>query len=272
MQDLRHMISSLAHKDLEERKTWYSAAAAAYNQVRPRYPQTLINRVVELAQLNSTSRLLEVGCGPGTATVAFAPLGCPITCLEPNPDFVALAQQNCAAYPNVQIQNLAFEEWQSPEQKFDALLAASSFHWIPAEIGYPKAAKLLNPDGPLILLWNKELQPSQAVYTGFVDLYQTYAPALIKYEQPETQLAIIQDLGQMAVDSGQFSRLHFEFQWCHATYSTRDYLLLLSTYSPHIALPPQTREQLFAALANQIEQQGGQIDLTYLSAFHLAQR
>ncbi len=49
MQNLRQTISDLAHKDLSERKAWYSAAAAAYNQVRPRYPQALIERVVSSA-------------------------------------------------------------------------------------------------------------------------------------------------------------------------------------------------------------------------------
>ncbi|MFM7426295.1 MAG: class I SAM-dependent methyltransferase [Elainella sp.] len=272
MQNLQQTISNLAHKDLSERKTWYSAAAEAYNQVRPHYPQSLIERVVNLAQLNSASQLLEVGCGPGTATVAFAPLGCSITCLEPNADFVALAQQNCAAYTNVQIENLAFEEWQPAGQRFDAVLATSSFHWIPAEIGYPKAAELLKPEGTLILLWNKELQPSRELYESFLDLYQTHAPALIWYEEPETQLAIIQAVGQMAVESGQFSQLDFKYQWCQATYSAAQYLRLLSTYSPQIALPAANREQLFAGIQARIEQQGGQIDLTYLSACHLARR
>lgn len=272
MQNLRQAISDLAHKDLAERKTWYSAAAAAYNQARPRYPQSLIERVVELAQLNSASNILEVGCGPGTATVAFAPLGCAITCVEPNADFVALAGQNCAAYPNVEIHNSAFEEWQPAGQTFDAVLAASSFHWIPAEIGYPKAAELIQPDGTLILLWNKELQPSREVYESFLDLYQAHAPALIRYEEPETQMAIIQDLGQMAVDSGQFSQLQFESQWVSTTYSAAEYRLLLSTYSPQIALPAENRERLFAGIEQRIEQQGGQIDLTYLSACHLARR
>ena len=55
-------------KDLEQRKHWYSPAAEAYHQVRPRYPQALIAQVVEIAQLSSRSTLLEVGCGPANAT------------------------------------------------------------------------------------------------------------------------------------------------------------------------------------------------------------
>ncbi len=69
-------------QDLEQRKRWYSPSAEAYYQVRPRYPQALIDHVIEIAQLSSRSTLLEVGCGPAIATPAFALLGCPMVCVD----------------------------------------------------------------------------------------------------------------------------------------------------------------------------------------------
>jgi hypothetical protein len=101
------------------------------------------------------------------ATPAFVTLGCAMVCVEPNPDFYRLAQQTCAVYPNVELQNCSFEEWHLEPQRFDAVLAASSFHWIPPEVGYPKAVAALRSEGHLILLWNKELQPSYEVYQQF---------------------------------------------------------------------------------------------------------
>ena len=53
---------------VEQRKSWYSEVADAYNRTRPRYPMQLISRAVELAELDKEAILLEVGCGPGTAT------------------------------------------------------------------------------------------------------------------------------------------------------------------------------------------------------------
>jgi SAM-dependent methyltransferase len=89
--NLKQTISSYSDKNLEQRKNWYSPAAEAYNKARPFYPQDLIRQVVEIAQLSSCSRILEVGCGPATATIAFARLGSPMVCLEPNPAFYQLA-------------------------------------------------------------------------------------------------------------------------------------------------------------------------------------
>ena len=42
----------------EQRKSWYSPVAEAYNQVRPRYPQALITRIIELTQLPSNAAIL----------------------------------------------------------------------------------------------------------------------------------------------------------------------------------------------------------------------
>ncbi|MEA5569359.1 class I SAM-dependent methyltransferase [Anabaena sp. UHCC 0399] len=272
MQDLKQTLQNECYgKDLEQRKHWYSPAAKAYQQVRPRYPKDLVERVIDLAQLSSNSTLLEVGCGPAIATPAFAVLGCRMVCVEPNPDFYHLARQTCEPYPNVELQNCSFEEWELEPQRFDAVLAASSFHWIPPEIGYPKAAAALRPDGHLILLWNKELQPRYELYQQLLTVYQTYAPSLNRsYEDSTTQVAILDELGQMAFESGHFKDVVSEHMEVEVTYSVDQYLMLLNTYSPHLKLETEQKQKLFEGLRQVLEQNGDTIELSYVSAFHIA--
>jgi hypothetical protein len=194
-------------------------------------------------------------------------------CLEPNTDFYQLAQQNCQQYPNVEIQNTSFEEWMLEAEKFDAVLAASSFHWIPAEVGYPKAAKALKANGYLILLWNKELQPRYQVYQRLSEIYQIHAPSLDRYEDKETQEEILRGLGQMITDSGQFKDLVAGHVESELTYTTDEYLTLLNTYSPYLKLEPQTKAALFTGLRDRIDHEfGGSLQLSYISAFHIAQK
>ena len=95
MNDITHYICSFSNRPIEERTHWYSPAAQAYDKARPHYPAGLILHVAHLAQLGQHSKILEVGCGPGTATTAFAEFGCSIVCVEPNPDFCELARKNC---------------------------------------------------------------------------------------------------------------------------------------------------------------------------------
>ncbi|MCC5625973.1 class I SAM-dependent methyltransferase [Nostoc sp. CHAB 5715] len=273
MEDLKQTIISYSSTDLEQRKNWYSPAAEAYNKARPRYPQDLIEQVVEVAQLSTESKILEVGCGPGTATVAIAPLGCSIICLEPNPDFFQLAQHNCQPYSNVEIQNTSFEEWELKPFEFDAVLAASSFHWISPEVGYPKAANALKENGYLILLWNKELQPSYEVYQSLSQVYQVHTPSLDRYEDQKTQEYILRQLGNMAIDSGQFKDLISGQVLSEVTYTVDEYLTLLNTYSPYIKLDQKNKDSLFLELRHSIEDDfGGSLQLSYISAFHIAQK
>ncbi|HIK04196.1 MAG TPA: class I SAM-dependent methyltransferase [Trichormus sp. M33_DOE_039] len=257
----------------QQRKNWYSEVADAYNQTRPRYPQELIHRAVELAKLPQDAIILEIGCGPGNATVAFAQLGYSMLCLEPSLNLCQLAQQNCIQFPSVEITNTSFEEWQLEVEKFHAVLAATSFHWVSPEIGYAKAADALKQDGHLILLWNMTPQPQYEVYAAFREVYQNQAPALGRYEQRETQHKQIIRFGQAVIDSGLFKCLVSEEFPCEITYSIDDYLTLLSTLSPYIALEPQQRDALFAGLRAVLAKHSiTSIPVSFLSALQIAQK
>lgn len=273
MKDLKQTLQNECYgKELEQRKCWYSPAAEAYQQFRPRYPQAVIDRVVEITQLSASSTVLEVGCGPAIATPAFAALGCQMVCVEPNPDFYRLAQQICEPYPNVELQNCSFEEWELEPQRFNTVLAASSFHWIPPEIGYPKAAAALRPDGYLILLWNKELQPCYEVYQQLLAVYQVHAPSLMRaYEDGATQAAILDEMGQMAIESGYFKNMRSGHLDVKVAYSVDQYLMLLNTYSPYLKLEAKQRQALFAGLREVLQQNGDIVQLSYVSAFHITQ-
>lgn len=259
--------------DLEQKRNWYSEVAEAYNKARPRYPQELIHRAVELAQLPANAIILEVGCGPGTATTAFAQLGLSMVCLEPSQEACFLARQNCLQYPAVEIKNTTFEEWELETERFNAVIAATSFHWIPSEIGYPKAAAALQDNGSLMLLWNKEPQPPDEVYQALNEVYQAQAPSLARYEDRETQEEILRGLGQNIINSGLFKGLVYEHLACEVTYTIDDYLMLLSTLSPYIALEPQKRDSLFDSLREVLEKNCFMsFQCSYISAFHIAQK
>ena len=260
-------------KDLEQRKHWFSQVAAAYNKARPPYPKQLVSRAVELAQLSSDAIILEVGCGPGTATVTFAPLGFSMVCLDPSQEFCQLARHNCDRYPNIDIKCASFEEWELEPEKFDAVMAASAFHWIPPEIAYPKAADALKDDGFLILLWNMTPQLPDEVYQVLNEVYRIQAPSLTRYETRANQEKILRGFGRTLLKSGRFKGLVSENILCKLNYSIDNYLELLSTFSPYRTQAPAHRDSLFAGLKKVIQNNfGDSIQISYLSAFHVAQK
>jgi ubiquinone/menaquinone biosynthesis C-methylase UbiE len=260
-------------KDLDQRKTWYSSVAEAYDRTRPGYSAGLIQRAITLAQLPLGSNILEVGCGPGVATVAFAELGFSLHCLEPSQEACQIAERNCASYPQVTFQNTTFEEWELHPSAFDAVLAATSFHWVPAAVGYPKAADALRENGALILLWNMQLQPSYELYQVLELVYQMYAPKLAHYEDRTAQAESLKKLNQLVCESDRFHNLLSDQVLCEVTYNVDEYLALLSTYSPYIGLESSTRIALFAGLSDAIANcVGDSIHLSYLSACQVARK
>ncbi|MBD2387848.1 class I SAM-dependent methyltransferase [Cylindrospermum sp. FACHB-282] len=266
-------LKNLFPQELEQRKNWYSNVAEAYNKFRPRYPKKLINRAVEVSQIPAEAAILELGCGPGIATVPFAKLGFSILCLEPSKEACNFARQNCAAYPKVEIQQTTFEEWELETERFNAVLAATSFHWINPDVGCAKAADTLQSNGSLILLWNMTPQPNYEVYQDLHEVYKINAPSLARYEDTKTQEEIVKALGKTAIESGRFKDIYSEQIPCQATYSADNYLLLLSTLTPYLKLDTPTRDALFAALREKIEQNyGGSIQINYISAFQVAKK
>ncbi|MBE9042683.1 class I SAM-dependent methyltransferase [Oscillatoriales cyanobacterium LEGE 11467] len=254
-------------------KNWYGEVASAYNRTRPSYPRELIDRAIEIAQLPPEAIVLELGCGPGTATVDFAKSGLGMVCLEPSPDACELARQNCDRYPNVAILNTTFEKWPLEADLFSAVLAATSFHWISPDIACAKAAAALNERGSLILLWNTPPQPNYELFQILRPAYRTHAPTLDRYDDKATYEENFCSFGRAVLDSGYFHDLVSEQLTRHVTYSIDDYLALLSTLSPYIALEAKQREALFAELRDILEGNCGlQIELSHLSALQVARK
>lgn len=272
--EIKLAIATYAARSVEQRRHWYSPAAAAYAATRPHYPQPLVEAVVARSGLTAASTLLEVGSGPGTATVSFAELGCRIVAIEPNPEFCLLAEESCQRFPNVDVVTTSLEEWEPQQERFDAVLAASSFHWIPPEIAYPKAAGSLREYGWLILLWNKELQPPIQTHEVLRAIYRRYAPELERpYEDAATVAGILMALGQPLLESPLFQGAQ-QGQWLvESILAIDDYLTLLTTYSPFLALDPAVRDALLADLRPALEKLHGEsVPLTHTSAYAMAQR
>lgn len=273
MSDLENSIAEYARTALERRKTWYSPVAEDYHRVRPRYPREIIRQVVGITGLSDRSNLLEIGCGPGTATVDIAKFGCSMTCLEPNPDFYRFARANCQPYPRVKILNTSLEEWPIETGSFSAVIAASSFHWIPKESAYPKSADALEENGFLILLWNAQLQPNYEIYQRLSAVYRRYAPSLDRYEDNATRAGIFREFGEAIENSGRFQKAIVGQIESTVTYSIEDYITLLKTYSPYLKLEERSRENLLNGIRDCLDREFGEnLEFSFISAFQIARK
>jgi SAM-dependent methyltransferase len=256
--------------DSQQRKNWYAAVAKTYDRLRPKYAKNFLDRVAEVADLPIEAKILEVGCGPGTATIDLAKMGFLIVALEPSLETYAVARENLIDYPKVEIIETNFEEWAPTDRSFDAILAATSWHWVAPEFKHSKAVSILKDKGVLILLWNTAMQPSIEIFQNLSGIFQEYVPTLSTYKDRDTQLQEIGTFADTAVESLLFSDPIQEYQPMEVIYPIEDYLQLLTTYSPCIALSPTQRQDFLDKVRQVLNHNcGEQITLSYFSVFHI---
>lgn len=255
-----------------DKSSWYDSVAEAYDRTRPRYSAEILAQMQEIAQLQPRQSVLEIGAGPGIVSLELAKLGVDLVCIEPSLSACELARRKCAAYPNVEFVNSTFEAW-SGDRKFNAVVAATSFHWISPEVRNAKTAAVLKNKGLLILLWNTPPQPSYEVFQSLVQVYQDRAPELAKYETYQNYRQNLAKIGQEVIESGYFRDLTTQQLISNVVYSIDDYLTLLSTLSPYIRLEPKQRQTLFTELKRVLKlNYGNNLDLDYLSLLQIARK
>ena len=140
-----------------ELKTTFNTAPTLYEDVRPGYPEELIQDVLDISGLNDHSRILEIGCGTGKATRPFAERGYELICLDIGADLLAVAKKKLKAFPNLSFVEYAFEEWES-DGKFDLIISATAFHWVDPKVRYLKASEVLKSKGFLAVFSNQHVR------------------------------------------------------------------------------------------------------------------
>jgi SAM-dependent methyltransferase len=248
----------------------FDRVAEFYDDFRPTYPPELVEAVIALSGLPPAGKILEVGAGTGKASLLFARRGYSIVCIEPGENLAAIAARNLKTFPGVQFEIIRFEDWPETAGVFDLVLSAQAFHWVPKEIGYAKAARVLKPHGHLALFWN--------MYPGFegqlaADLNKIYQEIAPELGSPFTATdEEIQKRVHEIEESGCFGPVTVRrFPWS-MRYSTKEYLGLLNTYSDHLRLPEQTRERLFRSISEVVEKLGGSIVRPYVAVLYIAEK
>jgi SAM-dependent methyltransferase len=251
----------------------FNRAAGDYDAIRPKYPQQLVDDLLALSEMPPGGRALEIGCGTGQATLPFAKRNYQILCLDIGAELLAMAAHNLRSYPNVRFMQIAFEDWPVQASEYDLIYAATAFHWIPPEVGYPKAALALKPGGALAIFWNAHPRP----YSGFSEevqsVYSKYLPELAGKKDQPTTAAAIQIQTEVMRSTGLFKTVEVRtYPWTE-TYTTAEYLRLLNTYSDHLALQEEPRRRLYEGIADLIDQRyGGKVERPYLTELFLGKK
>jgi SAM-dependent methyltransferase len=249
-----------------------------YDRVRPTYPDELFADLVGITAIDARSSVLEVGCGTGQATRSLAALGCSVTAVEPGTGMAALARQRLATVPNVQIETSSFEKWNDQGRRFDALVAASSWHWVDPSIGWRRAHDVLRPGGWMALLGHVVVRrPGEPeVYAETADLHERFAPGNPDWGHPPLEDEVRATEGGWGPPhdpGGVFGPAIVRWYPTLQVVDGEGFADLLRSTSLYRSLDPDTREQLLDAIAERIRAQMGDRALRrYLSVLRVGRR
>jgi SAM-dependent methyltransferase len=251
----------------ELRKT-FGADAELYDRVRPTYPRGLYDDLAALLGNPVRPRVLEIGCGTGQATTPMVERGWSVKAVELSPDLGRIARDKL---PELEVITAAFETWPLPAEKFDLVLSATAFHWIDPEIRVVKSADALRPGGLLAVVSTHHIEGGSSQFFAAVDqCYQRFTtdPAVDGLPRADD---VPTDSAEFDA-SGRFGPVEVRrYEW-EQTYTTREYLDLLSSYSGHRALTQEARDRLYGCIGALLEAAGGAITKRYLTQLIAANR
>jgi SAM-dependent methyltransferase len=248
----------------EQLRTTFGEDAGRYDRARPGYPAAVFE------DFEAGTRVLEIGCGTGQASVPLAARGCVVTAVELSGDLAAVAAANLADFPSATVETGAFEDWPLPPGPFDVVLAATAFHWLDPATRMAKTADALREGGTLALITTHHVAGgSERFFTDVQRCYERFDPAT----PPGLRLSAAADVPTTFDESDRFGPPRFRrWEW-ELDYSTTEYIDLLLTYSGHRALPPERRAGLLDAISRLIdEEHGGRITKRYLTELGTAVR
>jgi SAM-dependent methyltransferase len=261
--------------DREQLRETFDSAAWLYHQARPDYPDELINQLVALADLRPGSRLLEIGCGTGKATIPLARRGYLITCVEIGPRLASQARRNLAGWAGVDVAEGAFETWQPPgPAAYDLVFAATSWHWLDPAVRYARAWDLVRSGGHLAFWSAAHVVPADGdpFFAEIQDVYDQINEGLppgTRFLQPGE----LQDERAEIEASGLFANVavrHFDWE---ISYDAEGYIRLLETFSGHIAMQDWQRDRLYGEIRRRLaERPGGRLRRHWGAVLHVARR
>jgi SAM-dependent methyltransferase len=241
------------------RRITFEEMADLYNEIASEYPGQLIEDILSLSDIPRGGRILEIGCGPGNATLPFARRGYRILAIELGPRLVAYAARNCRDYPDVQVVNTTFEDWEVEPGAFDLALSADAFHWIQPEIGYPKVARALKPGGSITFFWNAPGEQDNECSRAMSEVYRQRAPGFDDPARAFTVAWLIETVRGSIQASGCFGEVEVRLYDEVEALSTEQYLKRLRTYSSHREMDEAVRRHLYAGLREVILHFGGTV-------------
>jgi SAM-dependent methyltransferase len=131
----------------EARRQSFGEIAEDYDRFRPGPPEEAVRWLLEAPAHD----VLELGAGTGGLTRQLVGRSAHVRAVEPDARMRAVLTDRV---PQADVVAGQAEAIPADDASFDAVLAASSWHWVDEDLALPEVARVLRPEGTFGLLWS----------------------------------------------------------------------------------------------------------------------
>lgn len=231
-----------------------------YDKWRPTYVPELYKDIFDFKEVDKFSSVLEIGIGTGQATIPILERECFLMAIEIGDKLAEFTKQKFNQYKNFNIKNIAFQDYNCPNNSFDMIYSASAFHWIPEKIGYLKVYSMLKSGGIFACFAN---HPYRAKGNEELDIaiqkaYSKYMPS--SPLEPEYREDDAKNRSEISKKYG-FVDVNYKLYYRTRIFNAQEYISLIGTYSDHRGLEESKRVEFFNEIKDVIKNFGDKITI-----------
>ena len=133
---------------------WDYTEAAAFYAKRPGYALSIVDKIMDIANVKSGDWVCDIGAGTGNLTLMLAKKNLNVIAVEPNEFMRTVGAAQTAACDNVRWHDALAEDTRLPADGFRLVTYASSFNVTDRQKSLIEAHRILKSDGFIACLWN----------------------------------------------------------------------------------------------------------------------
>jgi ubiquinone/menaquinone biosynthesis C-methylase UbiE len=156
-------------------KARFSDRVDDYVKYRPHYSHDVLQALQQACGLRPQHTIADVGCGTGLLAKIFLENGNRVVGVEPNRQMRIAGENYLAGFPNFCMVDGSAETTSLPDASADFVIAGQAFHWFKPDATRTEFARLVKPEGWVVLVWHDRDTTSKPFLRAYEDFVRRHS-------------------------------------------------------------------------------------------------